>query len=65
MKQRFETRAIHTGCEPEPVMGAIMTHTSLPKEVKEKLGISDELIRISVAIENVDDLIGDFEKALE
>ena len=35
---------------------AIMTHTSLPKEVKEKLGISDELIRISVGIENVDDL---------
>jgi len=40
---------------------AIMTHTSLPKKVKEKLGISDELIRISVGIENVDDL----EKALE
>ncbi len=43
---------------------AIMTHTSLPKEVKEKLGISDELIRISVGIENVDDLIDDLEKAL-
>jgi cystathionine gamma-lyase len=43
---------------------AIMTHTSLPQEVKEKLGISDELIRISVGIENVDDLIGDLEKAL-
>lgn len=40
---------------------AIMTHTSLPQEVKEKLGISDELIRISVGIENVDDL----EKALK
>ena len=35
---------------------AIMTHTSHPKEVKEKLGISDELIRISVGIKNVDDL---------
>ena len=44
---------------------AIMTHTSLPKEVKEKLGISDELIRISVGIENVDDLIDDLERALE
>ena len=44
---------------------AIMTHTSLPKEVKEKLGISDELIRISVGIENVDDLIDDLEEALE
>jgi len=44
---------------------AIMTHTSLPKEVKEKLGISDELIRISVGIENVDDLVDDLERALE
>ena len=43
---------------------AIMTHTSLPKEVKEKLGISDELIRMSVGIENVDDLIDDLEKSL-
>ncbi len=43
---------------------AIMTHTSLPKEIKEKLGISDELIRISVGIENVDDLIDDLDKAL-
>ncbi len=43
---------------------AIMTHVSLPNEVKEKLGISDELIRISVGIENVDDLIDDLEKAL-
>jgi cystathionine gamma-lyase len=44
---------------------AIMTQTSLPKEVKEKLGISDELNRISVGIKNVDDLIDDLEKALE
>ena len=43
---------------------AIMTHSSLPKEVREKLGISDELIRISVGIENVDDLIDDLDKAL-
>ena len=43
---------------------AIMTHASLPKKVKEELGISDELIRISVGIENVDDLIDDLDKAL-
>ncbi|GAX60762.1 Cys/Met metabolism PLP-dependent enzyme [Candidatus Scalindua japonica] len=43
---------------------AIMTHSSLPQEVREKLGISDELIRISVGIENVDDLIDDLDKAL-
>lgn len=43
---------------------AIMTHASLPKEIREKLGISDELIRISVGIENVDDLMDDLEQAL-
>ena len=43
---------------------AIMTHASLPKNVKEELGISDELIRVSVGIENVDDLIDDLDKAL-
>jgi cystathionine beta-lyase/cystathionine gamma-synthase len=41
-----------------------MTHASLPKEVREKTGISDELIRVSVGIENVDDLIDDLEHAL-
>jgi cystathionine gamma-lyase len=43
---------------------AIMTHASLPEGVKKELGISDELIRISVGIENVDDLIDDLEEAL-
>jgi cystathionine gamma-lyase len=43
---------------------AIMTHASIPKEIREKIGISDELIRISVGIENVDDLITDLEMAL-
>ncbi|MDQ1271857.1 MAG: cystathionine gamma-lyase [Planctomycetota bacterium] len=42
---------------------AIMTHASLPKEIREKVGISDELIRVSVGLENVDDLIEDIEKA--
>ncbi len=41
-----------------------MTHSSLPKEVRENLGISDELIRVSVGIENADDLIDDLGKAL-
>lgn len=43
---------------------AIMTHASLPKELREKTGITDELIRISVGIENVEDLIDDIEHAL-
>ncbi len=43
---------------------AIMTHASLPKEVREELGISDGLVRLSVGIEEKDDLIGDLDRAL-
>lgn len=43
---------------------AIMTHASVPKEQREALGISDGLIRISVGIEGVDDLIADLDHAL-
>lgn len=42
---------------------AIMTHASIPKEVREQLGIYDNLIRLSVGIEDCDDLIADLEKA--
>lgn len=44
---------------------AIMTHGSLPKATREKLGITDTLIRLSVGVEDADDLIGDLEAALE
>lgn len=43
---------------------AIMTHASVPADQREKLGISDNLIRLSVGIENVDDLIEDLDRAL-
>ena len=43
---------------------AIMTHASVPKEIRQELGIDDNLIRISVGIENLQDLIGDLEMAL-
>jgi len=43
---------------------AIMTHASIPKEVREQLGISDSLIRLSVGIEAIDDLKYDLEQAL-
>ncbi len=42
---------------------AIMTHASIPKEVRDQLGIYDNLIRLSVGIEDCDDLIADLEKA--
>ena len=44
---------------------ASMTHASIPKDVREKLGIDDGLIRLSVGIESVDDLISDLQQALE
>lgn len=43
---------------------AIMTHASIPKELREKIGIHDNLIRLSVGIEDSQDLIEDLEKAL-
>lgn len=43
---------------------ASMTHASVPKELREKAGITDGLIRLSVGIENVDDIIKDLEQAL-
>lgn len=43
---------------------ASMTHASIPKEIREQVGIVDELIRFSVGIENADDLISDLEQAI-
>jgi cystathionine gamma-lyase len=43
---------------------AIMTHASIPADQRAALGISDTLIRLSVGIENPDDLIADLQKAL-
>ena len=43
---------------------AIMTHASVPAENRAELGISDQLIRLSVGIEALDDLIADLDQAL-
>ena len=43
---------------------AIMTHASIPPEIRQKIGISDGLVRLSVGIESVDDLIEDIESSL-
>src|SRR5262249_42852264 len=42
---------------------AIMTHASIPRETRERLGISDGLIRLSVGIEDVQDLVDDLTQA--
>ena len=44
---------------------ATMTHASIPKEEREANGLKDSLIRLSVGIEHIDDLIADLEQALE
>jgi len=44
---------------------ASMTHASVPKEEREKIGLSDTLIRLSVGIENVEDIIADISQAIE
>ena len=44
---------------------ASMTHSSIPRDVRESVGITDSLFRLSVGIENVDDLIIDLSSALD
>ena len=43
---------------------ATMTHASIPKEIREQSGVVDSLVRLSVGIEDADDLIADLEQAL-
>ena len=42
---------------------ATMTHTSIPKEEREKTGVTDSLVRLSVGIEDVEDLLKDLDQA--
>jgi methionine-gamma-lyase len=44
---------------------ASMTHSGVARELREEIGLTDALIRISVGIENVEDLISDLAQALE
>jgi methionine-gamma-lyase len=43
---------------------ASTTHSGVPKETRDRMGVTDALIRISVGIENAEDLIADLEQAL-
>ncbi len=43
---------------------AMMTHASIPEETRARVGVSDGLLRLSVGIEDVDDLVADLEQAL-
>ena len=44
---------------------ATMTHAAIPADIRKEVGIVDELIRFSVGIEDVDDLIADLKQAIE
>lgn len=43
---------------------ATMTHASIPYEIRQKIGITDGLIRLSIGIENIDDILSDIEQAI-
>lgn len=43
---------------------AIMTHASIPREIRERIGVVDGLVRLSVGVEDVEDLIADLDQAL-
>jgi len=51
------------GVESLAELPAVMTHASIPREEREKIGLTDTLIRLSVGIENPEDLIEDLESA--
>lgn len=53
------------GVESLAEIPSIMTHASIPLEERLKLGITDTLIRLSIGVEHVDDLIADLEQALK
>ena len=44
---------------------ASMTHASIPYEIRQKVGITEGLIRLSVGIENAEDIIADLEQAIK
>ena len=43
---------------------ASMTHASVPKEMRDAMGLTDGLVRLSVGIEDIDDLLSDLDQAL-
>jgi cystathionine beta-lyase/cystathionine gamma-synthase len=44
---------------------ATMTHANIPREIREPLGITDNLVRISVGVEDAEDILADLERGLE
>jgi cystathionine gamma-lyase len=53
------------GVESLANYSALMTHESFPPELRKKIGVTDNLIRLSLGIEHIDDLLADLENALK
>lgn len=65
-KLQLCTRTVSLGtCDTLMCHPASMTHYSVPKEKREQYGITDGLIRISVGMENIEDIIADINQALQ
>ncbi|HUO35638.1 MAG TPA: PLP-dependent aspartate aminotransferase family protein [Candidatus Acidoferrum sp.] len=52
------------GVETLISLPAVMTHSSIPREIQQQIGITEGLVRLSVGIEDVEDLIADLDQAL-
>jgi cystathionine gamma-lyase len=52
------------GVESLANYSALMTHDYFPEELRQKIGITDNLIRLSIGIEHIDDLLNDLQSAL-
>ncbi len=64
-KLQFCTRTVSLGtCDTLLCHPASMTHYSVPKQQREQFGITDGLIRMSVGMENVEDILNDLNQAL-
>jgi len=52
------------GVETLISLPALMTHASMPAEIRERVGITEGLVRLSIGIEDVEDIIADLDQAL-
>ncbi len=53
------------GCETLITYPAVQTHSAIPEDIRRRLGVDDRLLRLSVGIEHVGDIIADLKQALE
>jgi cystathionine beta-lyase/cystathionine gamma-synthase len=57
----WDNKVIHISL----VCSSLMTHASIPREEREKTGVTDNLVRLSVGLETSEDLVADVEQALK